>query len=149
MPTLFDPASEQQLRARIRRLDPLTPARWGKFTAPTMVCHLIDAYRVPIGELPVKSKGAKLAFPPLRWLILNVLPFPKGAPTAPEYLTTKPAAWDRGIARLDEYVTRFLDFGRSPSPKWAFHPAFGQMNTEQWGILAQRHTDHHLRQFGV
>jgi hypothetical protein len=149
MLNLFDPAAERELRGRIRRLDPMAPAKWGKLTAPAMVCHLIDSYRVALGEQPVKSKGAKLSFPPLRWLILSVLPFPKGAPTAPEYLTTKPAEWDRDIARLDDYVTRFLDFGRSPSPAWAFHPAFGQMNTHQWGILAYRHTAHHLTQFGA
>ncbi|MEP7346493.1 MAG: DUF1569 domain-containing protein [Gemmatimonadaceae bacterium] len=90
-----------------------------------------------------------MAFPPLRWLILNVLPFPKGVPTVPEYLTTKPFSWDRDIAQLDDYVTRFLVFGRATSPQWALHPAFGQMNTKQWGTLSARHIDHHLTQFGA
>ena len=149
MPTLFDRVTEQVVRARVRRLDPLTPAKWGRFTAPAMVCHLIDAFRVPLGELPVKPKGAWLAFPPLRWLMLDVLPMPRGAPTAPEYLTTRPTEWDRDITRLEDYLARFLEFGRSPSPSWARHPAFGQMNTTQWGVLAYKHTDHHLTQFGV
>lgn len=149
MQNIFDPAAEQEIRARVRRLDPLAKARWGKFTAPAMVCHLIDAIRVPIGELPVKSKGPKLAFPPLRWLIIEVLPFPRGAPTAPEYLTTKPAEWERDIGRLDDYITRFIEFGRAPSPAWAPHPAFGHMNTRQWGILGYRHMSHHLSQFGA
>ena len=29
------------------------------------------------------------------------------------------------------------------------HPAFGDITTQAWGVLAYRHTDHHLRQFGV
>lgn len=29
------------------------------------------------------------------------------------------------------------------------HPAFGNISTNEWGIAAYKHMDHHLRQFGV
>jgi hypothetical protein len=29
------------------------------------------------------------------------------------------------------------------------HPFFGPLNPQQWAILAYKHVDHHLRQFGV
>ncbi len=29
------------------------------------------------------------------------------------------------------------------------HPAFGTMTARRWGAIGYRHTDHHLRQFGV
>ncbi|MEK7381556.1 MAG: DUF1569 domain-containing protein [Gemmatimonadota bacterium] len=29
------------------------------------------------------------------------------------------------------------------------HPAFGSMTKSSWGILAYKHIDHHLRQFGA
>ena len=29
------------------------------------------------------------------------------------------------------------------------HPAFGRLTYNQYGALMARHTDHHLRQFGV
>jgi len=29
------------------------------------------------------------------------------------------------------------------------HPAFGRMNSRDWGTLVHRHVDHHLRQFGA
>ena len=29
------------------------------------------------------------------------------------------------------------------------HPFFGKMSAKEWAILAHKHIDHHLRQFGV
>ena len=33
--------------------------------------------------------------------------------------------------------------------EWQEHPAFGRLARRAWGVLAYRHLDHHLRQFGV
>ena len=29
------------------------------------------------------------------------------------------------------------------------HPIFGPLTVRQWGVQGYKHTDHHLRQFGV
>jgi uncharacterized protein DUF1569 len=30
-----------------------------------------------------------------------------------------------------------------------YHPFFGPMTAKQWAVIAHKHIDHHLRQFGV
>jgi hypothetical protein len=45
------------------------------------------------------------------------------------------------------YVERFATGPRART--WPEHPAFGRLSASQWGVLAHRHVDHHLRQFGV
>ncbi|MBI4752366.1 MAG: DUF1569 domain-containing protein [Acidobacteria bacterium] len=37
---------------------------------------------------------------------------------------------------------------RGPAGQWSLHPAFGRLTGTEWGILAARHMNHHLRQFG-
>ena len=56
-------------------------AKWGKLTAPGMLAHLNDSFRMVTGELAVKPKNLPIRYPPLRQLVVYVLPFPKSAPT--------------------------------------------------------------------
>ncbi len=82
MATFRDEATRQYLCHRVALLTTETKARWGKFTAAQMVAHLNDAMRMASGELPVKPKKLPIRYFALKQLILYVLPFPKGAPTA-------------------------------------------------------------------
>lgn len=145
--TIFVDADRAALLDRVGQLSATAPARWGKFTAPKMVSHLIAAVRMALGELPCVPKGNILRFPPLRYLVIYVMPWPKGTPTAPEMLARVPESWDADIAELRAAVERAAANGRQG--KWAVHPAFGALSADHWGALIHRHMDHHLTQFGV
>src|SRR5690242_18439538 len=92
MGTFWDQSTRQDLCRRISRLTPDAKPKWGKFTPAQMVAHLNDAMRMATGDLPVQSKKIPLRYFPLKQLVLYVLPFPKGAPTAPELLARCDAA---------------------------------------------------------
>ncbi len=148
MKTFWDPIAREEICSRIERLTPETKARWGKFNAAQMLAHLNDSMRMAIGELPVAAKRSPIRYAPLKQLIIYVLPFPKGVPTAPELLTRcdRPA-FDEERAAFRGVVERLV--GKSRSDQWPEHPAFGTLTYRAWGVLGYRHADHHLRQFGV
>ena len=136
-----------ELVERVNRLEPGTPAKWGKFTAPRMVCHLSDSLRMAIGDLDVASKNLPVRFFPLKQLLIYMVPMAKGLPTAPELIARTTDAW---AGELEEFATLLATFARHPqSAPWPDHPAFGRMSRNDWGVLVYRHSDHHLRQFGV
>lgn len=147
MKSIWNPQDQRELHDRIGRLTPATPRQWGKMSAPRMVVHLCDALKMASGELPVASKKLPIRHPPLKQLIIYVLPFPKNAPTAPELIARAPSEWTADVTelhtRLDEFVRR------GPSAAASEHPAFGRLTGKNWGVLVYRHMDHHLRQFGV
>lgn len=143
--TIFEPAARQGLLARLDRLAPDTSARWGKFTAPLMVSHLIAAVRMALGEIQVKPRASIMSFPPVRYLIIYVIPWPKGTPTAPEMLSRVPETWPADIAALKVLIERAAANQAGP---WQPHPAFGRLSARDWGALIHRHVDHHLTQFG-
>jgi hypothetical protein len=147
MKSLWQAPVRAEVCARLDRLAPDRPAAWGRMDAPRMLAHVNDAFAMAFGDLPTESRRLPLRHPPLKQLIIYWLPFPRSTPTAPELVARAPEAWDVERSRCRAYVDRF---GSEPRARdWPEHPAFGRLTAAQWGILAYRHFDHHLRQFGA
>jgi hypothetical protein len=148
MKTFWDEAIRDEVCRRVDRLSADLAPRWGKFNAAQMLAHLNDAMRMALGELHVRSKHTPLRRPVIKQLVVYVAPWPKGAPTVPELL----ARCDHA-SFADEQAT-FREVARRLATKpttdiWPEHPAFGTLSHRAWGVLEYRHSDHHLRQFGV
>ena len=137
--------------AILQRINSVTSAsvpRWGRMDAKAMLTHLRDSALMALGELPVacKSKRAFQVFP-IKHLILHVVPFPKGAPTAPELPVPDAASVDAIRSELVALVERI---GTGPREGHGpVHPLFGRLSFREWGVATYKHTDHHLRQFGA
>jgi hypothetical protein len=148
MPTLFDDAARAGLMQRFDRLTANARPAWGRMSVGEMVCHLGESMKMATGELVCAPKGGPLSFPPLRWLIIHALPFPKGAPTAPELLSGTPSpSFEEDRARFRDLVGQVVAKGANAT--YPRHPAFGHFSGRDWGVLMHKHIDHHLRQFGV
>ena len=147
MKTLWDPAAQDELTARIDRLTPQSLARWGRMTCAQMVVHLTDAFALYMGELRAAGKRTPLQYAPFKHAFVYVIPIPKNVPTAPELMVRLPSDWDDEIARLHRALASFA--GQRTRREWPAHPIFGRLSCRAYGVLAYKHTDHHLRQFGV
>jgi hypothetical protein len=147
MKTLWQEDVRRELTARLEKLSPAAPAEWGKMNASQMLAHLNNSFLMATGELPVKSKKLPIRFTPLKQLIIYVLPFPKGAPTARELISRDPGNWDIERENLRNRINGFTTADRIDLA--AEHPAFGRMTPKTWGVLGYRHIDHHFRQFGA
>src|SRR5215203_1726473 len=126
-------------RAQALRVD--TRPAWGKMSATAMLAHLNDSYRMTTGELQVKPRRGPLKYTPIKQLIIYVLPFPKGAPTAPELI----ARGDTAV--LDDERRAFAQLfdqlgGLPPSAVLQPHPAFGVLSYDEYGALMAKHTQH-------
>ena len=156
MHSLTTAESRRLLLHRTAALRPDTPARWGSFTSPRMLAHLIQSLRMTCGELPIPPEAAPwvLRHAPLKHLLIYVLPFPKGMSTFPELLSRpamesgeiSAAAWAEELKVFAEALEAVG--AMDPHGKWPDHGAFGPLTGREWGVLQYRHLDHHLRQFG-
>ena len=148
MPSIFDAAARSQLIARMNRLRPEQSRLWGKMNCAQMLCHVADQLRNALGELEAKPLRSPLALPPINWLVIHVLPWPKGkAESPPEFLARIPESWEHDVAALKELIRRAAE--RGPTARWPESPVFGRISPRAWGVLVHKHLDHHLRQFGV
>jgi hypothetical protein len=113
-----------------------------------MLKHLHLAALMALGEMEVPSAN-KRAFHmfPLKHLLLYVLPFPKGAPTAPKLKPEAAASMEEERAAVLELIERL---GTGPRDgAGPDHPLFGPLTWREWGVVTYKHTDHHLKQFGA
>ena len=113
-----------------------------------MLEHLRLSARMAVGELTVASAN-KRAFQvfPLKHLILYVLPFPKGAPTAAELHPGAAESFEEERAALLTLLDRI---GAGPRDgAGPAHPLFGPLSWREWGAVTYKHVDHHLKQFGA
>lgn len=147
MKSIWNEADYRELCTRVDRLTPQAPARWGRMNAPQMVCHCTDALRMINGDLPAAARKMPIRFTPLKQLIIYWLPFPKGAPTAPELRSRVPQEWHGEVEALRRELAAVVK--RGVSGPFVPHPAFGKLTPRAWGVLGYRHMDHHLKQFGV
>ncbi|MGE0440558.1 MAG: hypothetical protein AB7L66_06455 [Gemmatimonadales bacterium] len=147
MPTIWNDQERAALCGRAGQLTPESTARWGSMTVTGMLAHVNDAARMASGDLPVSGRAPTfLKWPPVRYLMIYVVPMPKGAPTAPALLARGTEA--AFAAEQRDFATLLDDLARRTrlAPT---HPAFGSMTHRDWGALIHKHVDHHLRQFGV
>ena len=148
MGSILNDADRTAICERINSVTSASVARWGRMDANAMLNHLRQSALMALGELPVACKNKRLfqVFP-IKHLILYVVPFPKGAPTAPELLGSDGAAVDSLRSELVSLVERI---GSGPRDGYGpVHPLFGRLSFREWGVATYKHTDHHLRQFGA
>jgi hypothetical protein len=148
MPSLFDPHVRTTILDRFARLTPERKPVWGRFTTNEMVCHVSCGLRQGLGELEAGPPSDPLAGFPLNWLMIHVLPWPKGkGQSPPEFLATRPTTWAADVSRLRDLIARFA--ARGSAAPWPPSRVFGRISGSSWGVLQHKHLDYHLRQFGV
>jgi len=151
--TLARPSDKAEVLRRLKDVLPDSTRRWGRMSAPQMVCHLADAFRMALGEKAVSHVPGLLNRTIVKWIALYApLRWPPGILTRPEMDQelagcTKPGDFATDVAQVEALVEIFT------SPKagfvWPSHPIFGKMSHDDWLRWGYLHTDHHLRQFSA
>jgi hypothetical protein len=145
--TLWNESSRQELVERLTNLTPDSRPLWGKMDAPRMLAHIGSTFRMAKGELIAAPKNRPFRYPVIKQLIVYWIPFPKGAPTAPELLSRTVMDWNENVDDVRAQIESFTT--RDRNGPWGRHPLFGTLTPREWGVLGYRHTNHHFTQFGI
>ena len=152
MKTVADPAVLRSLTERHTALRPDSERRWGTLTAHEMLCHLGDAaemvLRIRPRDRPLLPRRRRV----VKWLGLwTPIRWPRGWRTNPAHdprvAGTRPSAFAADLERALGGL-RGLAAARPEAIEPA-HGFFGTMSVRDWQRWAYKHTDHHLRQFGL
>lgn len=151
--SLFEKTKREEIINRINQLTPENQAAWGKMNVNQMLCHVTDQLRISLGEKETgQSQANFISRTLLKFLVVRVISIPKNVPTSPKVDQvdgdgTPPIDFQSDRKTLLEYIEKFCstpdDFA------WTPHFKFGKLTGQEWAILAHKHLDHHLKQFGV
>lgn len=145
MHSIFDEATRIELIERINKVDENCTAQWGKMDVSQMLRHCVQWEEMILGKRIYKQSflGKLFGKMALKGMIKDDSPVKKNMPTVPEFkvmekcdVATEKKKW---LSLINEHI-----YVSHPN---FVHPFFGKMTKEQVGLLAYKHTDHHLRQF--
>ncbi len=150
MRNLYRQSDVAEIKQRLAGLQPDSPRRWGKMSAPQAVAHCAAAMEWAVGDrIPPPVGLSSILGRMIKSRVLgNDAPIRQNAPTAKDLLVVDEPDLQTERERLAVLIDRFAGAGpagctRSP------HSFFGRLTPDEWAILTYKHLDHHLRQFGV
>lgn len=135
--------------ARVQNLSAIHQPQWGTMTASEMLLHCNSCNRQILEESRGQEKTSIKQYA-LRILALYIASdFKKNIQGEPRH-ETKGKTEDSDFEKYRKEFIHLIDqFPSNPRILTLSHPAFGNISTQEWGIAAYKHMDHHLRQFGV
>lgn len=150
MKTIFDKSTREELINRISSLNGNCNVQWGKMNIFQMVKHNTNWNNWILGKDDHSYKqvfiGKVFGKMALQKMIKDEKPIDKNVPTSSQF-KIKEANGDLEVEKL-KWVSLTETYENYDNPDF-IHDFFGRMTKEQIGILAYKHADHHLRQFGV
>ena len=150
MKTIFDQAIREELIERISSITQDSMGLWGKMNVFQMVAHntywnnwILHPQGHRYKQEPLGRLFGKMA---LRKMIRDDSPFDRNIPTSAQF-KVRATQGDLEAEKL-KWISLVRDYETYDNPAF-IHDFFGKMTRQQIGILVHKHTDHHLRQFGL
>ena len=150
MITIFDSKTREELIVRIESLTEENTALWGKMNLYQMIkhCSYWDNWMLGINKPIYKQSfiGKIFGKMALKKMTKDDSPLDKNVPTDKEFKFSN-AVYDIEPEKVKwiNLIKQYQDYDNSNF----IHVFFGKMTKEEVGILAYKHTDHHLRQFNA
>ena len=150
MKTIFDKPTRDEIICRIAAIPAGRGAQWGRMNVFQMVEHNTywNGWMLGTGSHTYKQAflGKLFGKIALRKMIKDEKPFDKNIPTSSQF-KAKEMTGDLEAEKL-KWISLTEAYESYDNPAF-IHDFFGKMTKEQIGILVYKHSDHHLRQFGV
>ena len=150
MKTIFDNKIREELIERIKQINKSNRPEWGKMNVSQMLRHNTYWNGWILGKDSHTYRQAflgkvfgKIA---LKKMIKDEKPFDKNIPTSDQFKvkeTTADLESEKSV-----WISLIKEYKNYDNPNFV-HDFFGKMTKEEIGILVYKHTDHHLRQFGI
>jgi len=148
MKTIFDKTTRDELIKRINTLNENGTAQWGKMNIYQMLkhCTIWDEWILGKNKPVYKQAfiGRLFGKMVLKKVTKDEKPLDRNVPTSAEF---KIKEKNGDVAAERQKWIAFIEEYEHYSNPGFIHDFFGKMTREQVGLLAYKHTDHHLRQF--
>ncbi|CAF3934715.1 unnamed protein product [Rotaria sp. Silwood1] len=136
----------------VSSLNATKTGNWGKMNAQQMVEHIADFFKVSTGKIVFALTTPVEHLPKYKEFLLSDKAFKENtkAPVLPEEpLATRNSSMQNAIEELRNEINEFSSYFEENKLKTTLHPAFGELNFDEWVLLHYKHLQHHAKQFGL
>ena len=126
--------------------------KWGKMNAQQMVEHVSGFFKVSTEKIHFPLTTPIEHLPKYKEFLLSEKEFHENtkAPVLPEEpLPLRNSNMQLALDNLQKDVNDFFEYFADDPSKTTLHPAFGELNFDEWVQLHHKHVIHHLKQFGL
>lgn len=126
--------------------------KWGKMSAQQMIEHVSGFFKVSTQKIHFPLTTPTEHLPKYKEFLLSEKEFRENtkAPVLPEEpLPLRYTTMQEALDELTKSVYEFFEFFKNDAHKKTLHPAFGELNFDEWVQLHHKHVIHHLKQFGL
>ncbi len=150
MKTIRNENDRAEMIRRLNGLDSGAQPLWGKMNVEQMLSHLAQTSEWPfVRTVPDRSNLFSRTI--IKPLVIYLLPMPKDVKMPREVDQLQdgrpPKGFDEDRALVIEAIKRLGTLSETHDCRE--HPFFGRLSAKQWALIAHKHIDHHLRQFGA
>jgi len=126
--------------------------KWGKMNAQQIIEHLSEFFRVSTEKKHFPLNTPLEHLPKLKAFLMSEKEFREN--TNASFLSEEPlplqySNLSEAINILQTELNYFFEFFEKEPFKTTLHPAFGELNFDEWIQLHHKHVTHHLKQFGL
>ena len=136
----------------VKKLNGNETGKWGKMNAQQMVEHTAAFFKVSTEKIKFPLTTPVEHLPKYKEFLWSDKEFKENtkAPVLPEDpLPLHYASMQQATEDLGKSVNDFFSFFKDDPTKTTLHPAFGELNFDEWVQLHYKHVVHHLKQFGL
>lgn len=150
MKSIFDEINRTELINRIKTVNKNSSGQWGKMNVYQMLKHCTIWEEWIQGKNKTTYKQELLGYIFGKWALKSMIkdesPFKRNVPTSAHFKVKEP---DGDVeSEKNKWISLVEGYEHYSNPGFV-HDFFGKMTKEQIGILAYKHSDHHLRQFNA
>jgi len=149
MKSMCNQLTRDELINRIHSLHEGNDAKWGKMNIFQMVRHCLLWDEMALGKIELKRAfiGRLFGKIALKGMIKDEKPLSQNIGSLTELIVAD-VIGDLDLLKK-QWMNSVQKYAHLSDEHQFVHSFFGELNKSQTGLLAYKHTDHHLRQFGV
>ncbi len=133
-------------------LQPGATGKWGKMNGQQMVEHLSFIFSASSGKIKTTLAIPEEFLPKAKAFLWSDKEFRENTKAPAGLIPEEPqplqhTGMDTAAADLRNEVNDFINYFSSNPGSTTMHPAFGELNFEEWVQIHHKHLLHHLKQF--
>ncbi len=138
----------------LKKLKAADLGTWGKMNAQQMVEHVSGFFKVSTEKIKFPLVTPVEHLPKYKEFLLSDKEFKENTKAPGGILPEEPnpvyyASLQEAIDKLQKEVNHFVEYFENKPELKTMHPAFGELNFEEWVLLHYKHVVHHSKQFGL